>query len=546
MKTRSSILISIIICMVVIGLSYYWAVSLMDSVYDYRSPLTNSPPVPGGSLGTPNTRSLVFVLIDALRYDTSLKSDVMPFLNSLRTEGASALMHSRPPSYSQAGYTTLLTGAWSDINDGPIINLDYSEIPTFTQDDIFLGAHRAGLFTAISAFNWFEKMVPQGSVTESFYTAGEDQVADRQVTDAAIPWLRQGKYQLVLIHLDQVDYAGHYEGGPMDPRWNAAANRVDGLLSEIASAMDLTQDTLLIVSDHGHINQGGHGGQDPIVLQEPFVMAGKAVVHGKYNDAQMVDVAPTVAVLLGINIPATNEGHPRVDMFDFSLEQVSKIYNALSVQQGQLAVAYETAIGRPVSVTHSSDVVAATQAAMDTARELRLNSQRIPRGIVAIILMIAIINLTAWHARPHATWLFGGIVSYLVIFNIKYLLIDHKTYSLSSVKDATSLVVSPALTIFIALGIGWFLVLLGTRAYRFRPKQAADTTLKYVLVMLSVLAIPIAISYFLNGAIVTWTLPDFLTSFLGLIFLIQIIMVAAIGLVLTGFSAIIGAFGHDR
>ena len=164
----------------------------MDSVYAYRSPLHNTPPVPGEALGKPNTRSVVIVLIDALRYDTSHESDVMPFLNQLRAEGASAMMHSRPPSYSEPGYTVLLTGAWPDLSDGPAINLDYAEIPTFTQDNIFSAAHRAGLLTAISGFNWFEKLIPQEAVSVSFYTAGEDQVADRQVTDAALPWLAEG------------------------------------------------------------------------------------------------------------------------------------------------------------------------------------------------------------------------------------------------------------------------------------------------------------------------------------------------------------------
>ena len=56
----------------------------MDSVYAYRSLLHAAPPAPGEPLGAPLTRRVVFVLIDALREDTSLKPDVMPFLNELR------------------------------------------------------------------------------------------------------------------------------------------------------------------------------------------------------------------------------------------------------------------------------------------------------------------------------------------------------------------------------------------------------------------------------------------------------------------------------
>ena len=131
-----------------------------------------------------------------------------------------------------------------------------------------------------------------------------------------------------------------------------------------------------------------------------------------------------------------------------------------------------------------------------------------------------------------------------MIFNIKYILIDHKTYSLSSVHDATNLIASTALTTFIALVVAWLLVLLGTKAYLLRPRKAAILTLKFILATLSILSIPIFVHFVINGAIVTWTLPNFLTSFLGLLFLIQVLIVSVIGLFFTGISALIGFFAH--
>ena len=546
MKKNTSIIVGIFICIAVIGVSYFWITGLMDSTYAYKSPLHATPPLAGEPIGNPQTRSLVIVLIDALRYDTSQKPEVMPFLSQLRREGASAVMHSRAPSYSEPGYTVLLTGAWPDLNDGPTMNFEYADIPTFTQDDIYSAAHRAGLLTSVSGFNWFEKLIPQEAVSVSFYTAGEDQVADRQVTDAALPWLREGRYSLVLIHIDQVDYAGHHEGGPIDPRWDAAATRSDGLVKEIASAMDLTQDTLLVISDHGQVNRGGHGGQDPVVLQEPFVLAGKGVIPGDYGDINMVDVAPTIAAILGTNIPATNEGQPHIEMFDFTLAQVDTINSVLSVQQEKLAAAYSSAIGQPVNVAQTGNIVSATQAAIDTARETRLSNDRLPRGVIAIAFIILVLNLAAWQDRPYVSWMLGGVVVYLIVFNLKYILLDHKTYSLSSVTGATDLLVSSAMTTLISPIIGWLFVLVGTKAYRFRPLKAASTTLKFILTTLAVLAIPIVIHYAVNSATVTWALPNFLISFLGLLFLIQTLMVSAIGLVLTGLSAFIGIFVHEK
>ncbi|HSB65748.1 MAG TPA: alkaline phosphatase family protein [Anaerolineales bacterium] len=546
MKKIAPILMGVFICILVMGGSYIWAMRLMDSVYEYKSPLHNSAPIRGDSIGSPITRSLVIVLIDGLNYGTSMDASTMPFLNQLRSQGATAKMHSLPPSYSQAAYTVLLTGAWSELNDGPIINWDFTDIPTLTQDNIFSDAHWVGMQTAISGFNWFEKLVPQGAVSAKFYTAGEDQVADREVVDAALPWLKEGKYQLMLIHLDQVDYAGHHEGGPIDPRWNAAAKRVDDLLKEITTSMNLTQETLLVVSDHGHIDYGGHGGQDAIVLQEPFVLVGKGVMPGNYGDVQMVDVAPTVATILGTNIPATNQGHPQVAMLDITLDQISNINALIALQQNELVQAYQTAVGSPVTIRPSSDVVTASQAGIIATQDNILNTQMLPRGLIAIIVVLLLINLAAWHSRPYFGAMILGIAGYLLVFNVKYVLIDHKTYSLSSVVDATNLIASSALTTLLALLVGWILVMIGTKIYQFKPRKAADVTMKFILVMLAVLSIPIFLHYAMNGAIVTWALPNFLISFLGLIFLIQTLVVAAIGILFTGLAALLGALARQR
>jgi hypothetical protein len=136
------------------------------------------------------------------------------------------------------------------------------------------------------------------------------------------------------------------------------------------------------------------------------------------------------------------------------------------------------------------------------------------------------------------------VASYLLIFNIKYILIDYKTYSLSSVIDASNLIASTAFTTLLALFVSWLLVILGTNVYRLKPRKAADLTLKFILTTLSILSVPIFVHYVINGATVTWALPNFFFSFLGLLFLIQVLMVAAIGIFFTGLAALIGFFAN--
>ena len=539
MKKHIPLLLGIIACLLIAAGAYLWTSRLMDSVYLYRSPLHSTPPAPAEPLGAAATPRVVFVLIDALREDTSLKPDVMPFLNELRGRGAVATIHSRPPSYSQPGYSTLLTGAWPDLSDGPTINLDYAEIPTWTQDDLVSAARRAGLKTAVSGYYWFERLIPQGAVDASFYTPGEDAAADRAVVDAALPWLKADDHPFVLIHIDQVDYAGHHEGGPADPRWDAAARRADDLLREIAATLDLSKDTLFVASDHGQIDRGGHGGQDPITLVEPWVLAGAGVKPGSYGDVQQVDVAPTLAALLGVNIPASAQGRVRTEMLALAPEQLTAVTQATAAQQGVLAQAYAKAIGRQVTVEPGGDAVATTQAAMDAALEARLRAERLPRAILALLLALAPAVVLFLRRGRTVARLLAGAVLYIVLFNLRYALLAGRTYSLSSVTSSGDLISFVAITGLIAFALSWLATAFPLRTFRSAPGRAAGLTVALALVTVYLLALPILWSYALNGLFVTWALPDFGSLFLALISGIQVLAVAAGGVLLCVVAALI-------
>ena len=540
MKHYSKITAGILACLLLAAATYFWINAFQDSLYNFRSPLHGSPPVPGKPLGEPLTRRVVFVLVDALRLDTSLQPEVMPFLNELRWQGAAATMHSRPPSYSAPSYSVLLTGAWPDLSDGPAFNLDYAAIPAWTQDNLFSAARRAGLQTAVSGYYWFEKLIPHAAVSASFYTPGEDQVADRQVIDAALPWLRDGGYQFVLIHLDQVDYAGHYEGGPRSPGWAAAARRVDGLLREIAAPLDLRQDTLLVLSDHGQIDRGGHGGHDRVVLIQPFVLVGAGVRPGQYGDLDMVDAAPTLAVLLGLNLPASGQGRPRLEMLELAPVHVQTVQAALAQQQGRLLEVYQAAIGRPLQPAEpGQDAVLASQAALQAARTARLTAERLPRAGLALLVMLLLVAWL-WRRRgPTLAWLLGGAAVYLLLFNLRYRVIDARQYSFSSVTGADELLLYCAGTALLALLAAWLVILPGLRPFRAGPRRSAELALQLALVCQFFLLFPVLWNFVQAGPLLTWTLPDIAGYFLALLSAIQVLVVGLAGPALAGLSALV-------
>lgn len=545
MKPATRLLLALLICLGLAVLAYFWVTGLMGSLYAYRSPLKDAPPQPGAPIsedGARAARRVVFILVDALRADTAWDAEVMPFVGRLLQQGAWATMHSRPPSYSAPSYTVLFTGAWPDLSDGPALNPAGETIRTWTQDNLFSAAQRSGLNTAIAAFYWFEKLIPQAAVQAGFYTRGEDQQADREVVDAALPWLQSGDYQLVLIHLDQVDYAGHHQGGPRDPRWNEAARRADQLIGEITAHLDLSQDVLLVASDHGQIERGGHGGNEPVVLLEPFVLVGAGVRPGDYGAVNMADVAPTLAALLGTHLPAAAQGRVLSEMISLPAGQTAALPGALEAQQARLAAAYFEAIGQQIPLpapgeVSGTEIVGAYQAALQQARQARVNRERLPRLLLALAGVSAPLLYLLRRSRRALAWLLGAAAVYALLFNLRYTLLDGRTYSLSSVASADDLILYTAAASGLALLAAWLVYAAGTHFLERDPLQAGLAALDLVFASIWLLSLPVWWSVFLNGALITWTLPEFSSMFLGFLSLVQILMLAVLGMLLAGLSA---------
>lgn len=541
MNNRLRITSSIIILIVIAIGAYFWATGTISSAYAYRSLLKENPPPAGAPLGDPATNRVVIVLIDGLRYDTSLNTDVMPFLAELKKHGSSALMHSQAPSFSEPGYSTILTGAWPEINDGPALNLDYEDIPTFTQDNLFSAVHQAGMKTAISAYYWFEKLIPQSDVDFSYYTPGEDAAADNDVVTAALPFLQNTQNRLVLVHLDQVDYAGHHLGGAQSAGWETAARTADNLLMLIVNEIDLETDTVIVLSDHGHIDAGGHGGQDPVVLIEPFVIAGKGTRTGVQTEINMVDVAPTVAALLGVRLPASTQGQVRRDLVSLTPSVLGALPELTEIQQVNLVTAYAAALGKPVTPAELDfgDDVVQGQEVIRSLRNSKLVGERILRAIPAAILLAVAIFLV-WQKRKEGAlgWVIGALVC-AVLFNFRYAILSQNTYSLSSVKGEMELILYISVTALIAFLIAYLVNILFNKVLNRKPVNAALNTFGLGFTTILVLAIPVILSFVLNGVLISWTLPDYLTSYLSLIALIQILVISTATILFSGISALL-------
>src|SRR5262249_22909208 len=122
---------------------------------------------------------------------------------------------------------------------------------------------------------------------------------------------------LTIVVEDAVDRAGHAGVGGGEAA-RAAARPADRALGALGARLDYTKDVIVVPADHGHRDDGGHGGDEPEVMTVPLVAAGAGIRPGRFASAHLVDVAPTLAALLGLPAPAACRGQPLVDMLAIS------------------------------------------------------------------------------------------------------------------------------------------------------------------------------------------------------------------------------------
>jgi arylsulfatase A-like enzyme len=275
---------------------------------------------------------VVVVLIDGLGLKPSRG---LAFLDELRARGADYACRIGLPSLSLPGRAVMLTGAWQEVH-GQATN--YNPRP-LKVGHVFQTARLAGRTTALAAgknaHTLFEPWVTYAAVyPEEPESAAFEQyaAAQRRQGDAALALLRDRHPDFAYLELHAVDEAGHGWGGSSEEYGKAAA-LADEQVRRIAEALDLGRATLVVTADHGHVPEGGHGGPEAPVMEVPLVLAGAGVRVGPRGVAAQVDIAPTLAALLGAGFPASNQGRPLLDALTVDAAGRVALLSAVAAQR---------------------------------------------------------------------------------------------------------------------------------------------------------------------------------------------------------------------
>jgi hypothetical protein len=569
MQKYGAIVLSLVILAAVAAGTYRWADALQHSVFTYQSPLSVAR-IPPGEPMPAQTRRVVVVVVGGLNYATAY-SAAMPNLGTLLEAGAAAPLTSRPPTYPQPAWSTLLTGVWPDLNNAPALDAGTTARRPLVLDHLFAAAHDAGLHTAIAGLKGQQPLLPPGAVDASFYTAGQDAVSDGQVAQAALEFIADPQYNLILVFFSQVGAAGRAEGAD-SAAYTGAARQVDGHVRQIARLVNLSTSVLIVTADHGILKGGQLGGSEAELTRLPLAMIGQSVIPGDYSAIDQVDLAPTVAALLGTRLPTAAQGRPLYEMIRLDEATLTAGQLQAAAQRVSLGDGYLAAIGRgQMSEATHQDLSRAQQtmlggnragalqlaklvsteaaAEMEAAKAARIAGEKLPRlglataGVLALLFVLRLVHVWGQGASTRMGLLEGAVAT-AVYYGLYRL--EGYTFSLSTVGDYDAFVTD--LVRYAAIGAGAAgLLVLADLLYRDERRWMAALTAGYNCGLLAVLvaALPALWGYWQHGAVAGWYLPDMESLLWHFAALVQVAVVAVLAVPIPWIAAL-AAWGVGR
>ena len=272
------------------------------------------------------------------------------------------------------------------------------------------------------------------------------------------------------------------------------------------------------------------------------IIAGAGIIPGDYGNVEMVNVAPTLAALLGTNIPASAQGRVLTEMLNLPAATQANVAADTKLQQTQLLATYATAIGKPMKngVDPSLTTVADFQKVLEGLRNSKLTGDRIPRAILAGLLFAGMVVWFLKFAGKKAGLLTLLSVGNLAIAVIGYGIMTKWIYSFSTLAGQTQMILYSAGIALVSSIVLWLIYMLTQKAFKTSGLSAAFSSEGLTWSLLMIVSIPVLINVTLNGFLPTWTLPNISVSFIGLLAMLQLVMLSLFGLILLGVSAIIG------
>ena len=362
--------------------------------------------------GPPLTPRVTLVLLDGLRLDASRR---MPALNALRARGADMVGEVFPPSFSRPGRASVAVGAPPAIH-GVTTNRQKRAIPL---DNLIRRVAAAGGTCRVAGSKIWASLFNADISRCGSFKLGETkegpgafvrQVPDvRASQDESAAFVLAERVTLRIVDFMSTDFAAHEYGGA-SAQYADEVVRADAWLAALVGRLDLSKEAIVVTTDHGHIDAGGHGGGEREVLTIPIVMAGKGVKPagaGVVIEVKQTDIAPTVAALLGADLPAASSGTVIESALDADPGKLLAVRTAGASQ----SLAWNRAVTGRLGVLTSPG---AGSTAHDSFRAWAASrfSARLPVAVVITVVLLggAIVAIRGSRITP------AGLIAGLTVF----------------------------------------------------------------------------------------------------------------------------------
>lgn len=245
-------------------------------------------------------RKVLLIGIDGLILNRAISSGRAPTLSALRDDCFYTDLLIEMPTISGPSWTTLLTGTTQNIHkvvDNDCINHNLADAP----DLLTQASKKFPEITTYAAAGW-PPLIDPNDVGPVIATRKEDQVngkhsifvrngetdgyelVDPQVAADAIHTINDAGPDLSFIYFCGADEAGHLSGTLEGPYFDAIES-IDSHLAQIHAAIHdrstaLNEEWLVVITtDHGHRDEGGHGGDSPQERASFVIAHGVGTAH---------------------------------------------------------------------------------------------------------------------------------------------------------------------------------------------------------------------------------------------------------------------------
>jgi len=230
-------------------------------------------------------RHLLIIGIDGARWEILAEPGVADTVRNLADQGRWHRMAMEVPTISGPGWSSILTGsshAEHGVRDNTMVGSRLWSRP----DVLSKAFYRDQSTRTFAAAGWPVLVDPDGlgpvihpRVEQQFAglhrvivrdgeTHGYERI-DAEITDITVATLRGAAFDVGFVYFCDADDAGHTYGLIEGEQYRDALRRIDAHVTRLmdtvtARAQQEGEDWLVVlVTDHGHLDTGGHGGDHP-------------------------------------------------------------------------------------------------------------------------------------------------------------------------------------------------------------------------------------------------------------------------------------------